>query len=348
MKDNDFEKLLQDSIKLFGHEYPEPPTNDISETHRFPDNFLDDIIPHTKPKKPFILRHIRAISAAAAVMVIGLAAVLVASNTGTRNMNDMIDKTSPNSTAVMEDTKPDIKQSSGAIKNHEKDTNSIKENSTKTPVSSVTDPAKSDEHDNTGITDDKTSKDIHAETSAEVSHEAQGEIPAEESHKTHEEIPAEVSHKIHEDMPIETSEEEHGVMPYEPSEDIHTEASSEPSEHETVNYTSFSYNENADDPINTGIRNIVTDAKKYMTDDYAIDVSSFSLLDIKYSYIFTPLENADSFNIDGTDFRQIMIEKTDDGYILSTLYDVEFRSYFIGSSEEIYTFIESTLQNMAG
>ncbi len=80
MKDKDFEQLLQDSIKTYGHDYlngtdrlhdiPVPP-------HTFPAQFLRDItLPSEKPQKPY-LRVIRILSACAAVLVVLTAIVVV-------------------------------------------------------------------------------------------------------------------------------------------------------------------------------------------------------------------------------------------------------------------------------
>ena len=73
MKDKAFERLLQDSIRTYGHEYPkeaDQPAGFQPLPHTFPEHFLDDIaLPSEKPK-PTMGRVIRILSACAAVLAI--------------------------------------------------------------------------------------------------------------------------------------------------------------------------------------------------------------------------------------------------------------------------------------
>ena len=77
MKDNEFERLLNDSIKQYGSEYYHgadgPIDTSPAPAHVFRDDFLSDIvISPKKPKKPLIIKLLPVIGAAAAAVVIGI------------------------------------------------------------------------------------------------------------------------------------------------------------------------------------------------------------------------------------------------------------------------------------
>ncbi len=80
MKDKDFDRLLNDSIKQYGHEYYHgadgPVDTGPAPVHYFRDDFLSDINVSEKPKKPVILKILPYLSAAAAVVIV-VAAVTI-------------------------------------------------------------------------------------------------------------------------------------------------------------------------------------------------------------------------------------------------------------------------------
>ncbi len=345
MKDNEFEKLLQDSIRLYGHEYPELPTNDISEIHRFPDNFIDDILPHTKPKKPFILRHIRAISAAAAVMVIGLAAVMIFSKSGTNNMNNMIDKSAKQNSSVSIIENNTAAQESKNSTSGPSNSGSKEDEPQKAPVSEQKgDPIKSGDTDHTGTISSEVSGSAQtedpAETSYEPIHEVSEEPVYESSEVEHENMPVEPSGET----PVEVSEE----IPAEESGEIPVEVSGEPTPDISViddNY-SFRYQDDADDPVNNSIRDILAAAKEYMTDSYDVDISSIDPSDIKLTYIFRPVSNS-GINIGGTSYSMISLSETDSGYLIAAMQDADTKFYLMTGSESELRTVASALEYLS-
>lgn len=350
MKDNEFEKLLQDSIQLYGHEYPELPTNDISEIHRFPDNFIDDILPHTKPKKPFILRHIRAISAAAAVMVIGLAAVMIFSKSGTNNMNNMIDKSAKQNSSVSIIENNTAAQESKNSTSGPSNSGSKEDEPQKAPVSEQKgDPIKSGDTDHTGTISSEVSGSAQAEDPAETSyepiHEVSDEPVYENSEINQEDMPVEPSGET----PVEVSEE----IPAEESGEIPVEVSDEPTEVSdempdiTVidNIKTFVYQNNADDPVNNSIRNILAAAKEYMTDSYSVDIYSIYPSDTKTTYVFKPIDS--SINIGEKTYSTISLYDTDSGYIIVAVKDADLEAYLMTGSESDLSAVTSALEYLS-
>lgn len=350
MKDNEFEKLLQDSIQLYGHEYPELPTNDISEIHRFPDNFIDDILPHTKPKKPFILRHIRAFSAAAAVMVIGLAAVMIFSKSGANNTSNMIDKSvRQNSSVSMIENENAVQDS----KNSSSVPSSSKPAKDETQTTHLNeqkkDPVKSDDTDNAGSTDSEVSEKTQTEEPTKTSHEPTYEVSDEPVYENSEINQEDMPVSSSDETPVEVSEE----IPSEESGEIPVEVSDEPTEVSdempdiTVidNIKTFVYQNNADDPVNNSIRNILAAAKEYMTDSYSVDIYSIYPSDTKTTYVFKPIDS--SINIGEKTYSTISLYDTDSGYIIVAVKDADLEAYLMTGSESDLSTVTSALEYLS-
>ncbi len=86
MKDHEFERLLQQSIREHGHEYFDEPQEMNAVPHTFPEHFLDDItnnreirpvLTESAPKRKNKMRRLCIMTAAAAVILLAAAVVIV-------------------------------------------------------------------------------------------------------------------------------------------------------------------------------------------------------------------------------------------------------------------------------
>ena len=81
MKDNEFDRLLSQSMKEYGHEYLHgadgPAGTGPVPVHKFRDDFISDIAVNKPKKKPGVLRCVRFAGAAAAVFVAAAALMIV-------------------------------------------------------------------------------------------------------------------------------------------------------------------------------------------------------------------------------------------------------------------------------
>ena len=90
MKDKEFDRLLSQSLKEYGHEYLHGADGPIETgpvpVHRFRDDFLSDIVTGKPEKKKNTSRYVRMISAVAAAFIVAMAAVIIAPQlTGSKN-----------------------------------------------------------------------------------------------------------------------------------------------------------------------------------------------------------------------------------------------------------------------
>ncbi len=178
MNDKEFEALLSDSVRTYGHEYFNPPDNISREVHRFPDGFLDDIS-QQQPQKPFLLRHLRSISAMAAVLVVAVAAVLILPRIGNRSSDNTMVLTSevPSKTAseltIVNDKEIPISETPSAIQH----------DSTGEKINNAAEAPDSRQIINKGETGQKEYPHFSAENSA-------GAFRPTESDKFHEAVPS--------------------------------------------------------------------------------------------------------------------------------------------------------------
>ncbi len=148
MKDNEFERLLNDSIKQYGSEYYHGADGPIdtgpAPMHVFRDDFLSDIvISPKKPKKPLIIRLLPFIGSAAAVAVIGIFVATIAPKLTSENI------TAPGSLPTASSTSKFI----GALDRSPDNNNTDKtdrESSAVNAVSASVSPSRSDEFSNGG------------------------------------------------------------------------------------------------------------------------------------------------------------------------------------------------------
>ena len=104
MKDNEFDRLLSQSMKEYGHEYLHgadgPAGTGPVPVHKFRDDFISDIAVNKPKKKPGVLRCVRFAGAAAAVFVAAAALMIVPQliNRSSDITNNNIVKAPPEST----------------------------------------------------------------------------------------------------------------------------------------------------------------------------------------------------------------------------------------------------------
>ena len=107
MKDNEFDRLLSQSMKEYGHEYLHgadgPAGTGPVPVHKFRDDFISDIAVNKPKKKPGVLRCVRFAGAAAAVFVAAAALMIVPQlinrSSDITNNNDSINDEKTNSQA---------------------------------------------------------------------------------------------------------------------------------------------------------------------------------------------------------------------------------------------------------
>ena len=122
MKDHEFERLLQQSIRERGHEYFDEPQEMNAVPHTFPEHFLDDItnngeirpvLMESAPKRKNKMRRLRIMTAAAAVILLAAAVVIVPQmmkhRVETTDINDTTASLWQNSSKSMEASHPSEK-----------------------------------------------------------------------------------------------------------------------------------------------------------------------------------------------------------------------------------------------
>ena len=157
MKDHEFERLLQQSIREHGHEYFDEPQEMNAVPHTFPEHFLDDItnnreirpvLTESAPKRKNKMRRLRIMTAAAAVILLAAAVVIVPQmmkhRVETTDINDTTASLWQNSSKSIETSQPSEKVQSSVPYWSEPAHNAVNptEESKQTPA--YTDPQESE------------------------------------------------------------------------------------------------------------------------------------------------------------------------------------------------------------